>query len=260
MWLRFCLWTLPFVAAPLMAAAGSALAQEPAPAGAHVEGVAAEAAAGADARRENVRGDETFQSSYTCVSPSGASDKAPIVCEGSISPVLPELYFSLSWHLDEFGDRAIETVHIRRKGEVEPFQTIGNVASLAASQIPNNDFELIDVNFDGYHDFRLIAAGTAGPNVLYRNWLWEPDEEAFVGNAALDELVSPEFDPETQEIVSRWRSSAEEGGVDIYIWEEGRTVLIHRETDRYAGPSACTRTFFDRIDGELRETGTGACG
>ena len=42
MWLRrFCLWTLPFMA-PCLAAAGSALAQESAPAGAHVEGVAAE--------------------------------------------------------------------------------------------------------------------------------------------------------------------------------------------------------------------------
>ena len=260
MWLRrFCLWTLP-LAAPFMAAAGPAHAQEPTPAGTHVEGVAAEAAANADARREYVRGDETFQSSYTCIAPSGAADKAPIVCEGRISPVLPELYFSLSWRLDEFGDRAVDTVHIRRKGEVEAFQTIENVASHAAGQIPGNGFELIDVNFDGYHDLRLIAEGTAGPNVLYRNWLWAPDEEIFVGNAALDEIVSPEFDPETQEIVSRWRSSAAQGGVDIYVWEEGQTVLIHRETDGYAGPSACTRTFFDRIDGELRETGTGTCG
>ena len=222
--------------------------------------MAAEAAADADERRGNVRGDETFQSSYACVAPSDASDKAPIVCEGSISPVLPLLYFSLSWRLDEFRDREVDVVHIRRKGEVEAFQTIEDAGSHAAEQIPGNGFELIDVNFDGYHDLRLIAEGTAGPNVLYRNWLWAPDKEVFVGNAALDEIVSPEFDPETQEIVSRWRSSAAEGGVDIYVWEEGRTVLIHRETDRYAGPSACTRTFFDRIDGELRETGTGACG
>jgi hypothetical protein len=174
--------------APVVAASG------PAPAGTHVEGVAAEAAANADARREYVRGDETFQSSYTCIAPSGAADKAPIVCEGRIDPVSPELYFSLSWRIDEFGDRAVDTVHIRRKGEVDAFQTIADVGSRAAAQIPNNGFELIDVNFDGYHDLRLIAEGTAGPNVLYRNWLWAPDEEAFVGNVALDEIVSPEFE------------------------------------------------------------------
>ena len=254
-WLRLCIWTVP-----LAAAASVALAQEAAmPAGAQLDDVAAEAAAGADATRNNVRGDETFLSTFTCVSPSAAGDKAPIVCEGSISPVLPELFFSLAWHMDEFGDRAIDKVEIRRKGEVEPFQVIEDAGSHAAEMIPNNGFELIDVNFDGYHDLRLIAEGTAGPNVLYRNWLWQPEDDRFAANAALDEIVSPDFDPDTQEIVSRWRSSAAEGGVDIYNWEEGVPVLIHRETDKYAGPSSCTRTFYDRIDGELRETGTGAC-
>lgn len=254
-WLRLCICTVS-----LAVAAGTAFAQEMTPhAGAHLDGVAAEAAAGADAMRDNVRGDETFLGTYSCVSPSTADGKAPITCHGRISPVLPEFYFSLFWHLDEFGDRVIGKVEIRHEGEIEPSQVIADAGSHAAEMIPNNGFELIDVNFDGYHDLRLIAEGTAGPNVLYRNWLWQPEEERFAANEALDEIVSPDLDPDTQEIVSRWRSSAAEGGVDIYNWEEGVPVLIHRETDRYAGPSSCTRIFYDRIDSELRETGTGAC-
>jgi len=254
-WLRLCICTVS-----LGAAAGTSFAQGTTPlASAHLDDVVAEADAGADAIRDNVRGDETFLGTYNCISPSTTDGKTPIVCHGHISPVLPEFYFSLSWHLGAFGDRVIGKVEIRHESEVAPFQTIGDAGSRAAETIPNNGFELIDVNFDGYHDFRLIAEGTAGPNVLYRNWLWQPEEERFAANEALNEIVSPDFDPDTQEIVSRWRSSAAEGGVDIYNWEEGVPVLIHRETDRYAGPSSCTRIFYDRIDGELRETGTGAC-
>lgn len=254
-WLYLRIPILALAATGGFVLAGSAAAQPAEP----MDAVAVEAAAGADTTRENVRGDETFQGAYTCVPPSGAADTAPIVCEGRINPVLPELYFSLSWHLDEAGDRTVDRIEIRRKGELDAFQTIEEAGSHAAGQIPNNGFELIDVNFDGYHDLRLIAQGTAGPNVLYRNWLWSEDEGRFVANGKLDEIVSPEFDPDTQEIVSRWRSSAAEGGVDIYTWDEGAPVLIHRETDSYAGPSSCTRIFYDRIDGELRETGTGAC-
>lgn len=257
-WLHFCISisSIALLAAAGLPMAGPLQAQSMEP----MDEVAAEAAASAAATRENVRGDETFQGAYTCLPPAGEADTAPIVCEGRINPLLPHFYFSLSWHLDEFGDRAVDRIEIRRKGEVEPFQIIEQAGSHAAAMIPNNGFELIDVNFDGYHDLRLIAEGAAGPNVLYRNWLWSEDDGRFVPNAALDEIVSPEFDPDTQEIVSHWRSSAAEGGVDIHAWEEGVPVLIHRETDEYAGPSSCTRTFYDRIDGELQQTGTGACG
>src|SRR5690606_41653435 len=98
----------------------------------------------------------------------------------------------------------------------------------------------------------------AGPNALYRNWLWSSRDMRFINHAKLDEIVSPEFDPDTQEITSRWRASAAEGGVDIYVWESGDPVLIHRETDRYDG-AGCTRFFYDRIGGRLEPTGEGPC-
>lgn len=227
--------------------------------GAHVDAAAAEAAADADGRRGRVPGDETFQAGHTCIAPSSGKDAAPIVCEARVNPVLPPFYFDLAWHMDgATGERVIGAVAIRRQGEAEPFQRFADVGSSVAPEIADNGFETIDVNFDGYLDFRLLAQTTAGPNSLYRNWLWSDEEMRFAENGALDAIVSPEFDPETQEIVSRWRSSAAEGGVDIYIWEEGEPVLIHREADRY-GPAGCTRLFYDRIGGKLEQTGEGAC-
>lgn len=228
--------------------------------GAEIGAVAAEAAAEADGRRERVTGDETFQGGFVCLSPAGAGDMGPIVCESQINPVLPAFHFSLAWHLDpQNRDRVIDSISIRQKGKAAPFQVISDTGSSAIQEIDNNGFEMIDVDFDGYLDMRLIAQIAAGPNVLYRNWLWSKDEMRFVENAALDEIVSPDFDPETQEILSRWRSSAAEGGVDVYTWDGATPVLIHREADRYDGPARCTRTFFDRIGGELKKTGEGTC-
>lgn len=225
-----------------------------------IGGIAAEAAAEADRHRARVTGDETFQGGFACLAPAGAADTGPIVCESQINPVLPSFYFTLSWHLDRTtGDRVIEGISIRHKGKAEPFQVISDIGTHAPPETDNGGFEMIDVNFDGYLDIRLLARTTAGPNALYRNWLWSDEGAHFVANPALDEIVSPEFDPETQEILSRWRSSAAEGGVDVYAWEEGRPVLIHRETDIYDGPSRCTRSFFDRIGGELQKTGEGSC-
>lgn len=206
-----------------------------------------------------VDGDETFLPGFTCLAPAAGTD-GPIICEALISQVMPPFYFELFWQMDEAaGERAIARIAIRQQGTAEPFQVIGNVDSQTFPDIENNGFEVIDLNFDGYLDFRLLAQTTAGPNVLYRNWLWSPRDQRFDGNQALDEIVSPEFDPDTQEITSRWRSSATEGGVDIHMWEAGAPVVIHRETDRY-GERGCTRTFYDRIDGKLEQTGEGRCG
>lgn len=239
-------------------------AQEPGGADARLgddlAGAASDAAASADRHRDRVMGDETFQGGFTCLAPAGSADTGPIVCESQINPVLPSFYFTLAWHLDrESGDRVIEGISIRHKGKAEPFQVISDIAARAPAGIGNAGFEMVDVDFDGYLDMRLLAETSAGPNTLYRNWLWSQEASRFVDNPALDEIVSPEFDPETQEILSRWRSNATEGGVDVYTWDDGTPVMIHRETDSYDGPSRCTRTFYDRIDGEMHKTGEGSC-
>jgi hypothetical protein len=205
-----------------------------------------------------VEGDETFLAGYSCAAPPAGSS-APILCEARISQLLPPFYFEIDWQIAaESGERTVTGIAIRRQGEAEPFQTISDVGSSVKPTTDNNGFEVTDLNFDGHLDFRLLAETTAGPNALYRNWLWSSRDMRFINHAKLDEIVSPEFDPDTQEITSRWRASAAEGGVDIYVWESGDPVLIHRETDRYDG-AGCTRFFYDRIGGRLEPTGEGPC-
>jgi len=205
-------------------------------------------------------GDETFEGGYSCLAPSGPKDLGPIVCQSVINPALPSFDISLYWHGgEEGGSRVLDRIDIRAKGEAAPFQTLSPVESNVPVSIPRNGFEVIDLNFDGFLDLRVIRFLPAGPNTPYQNWLWSPEAQKFVASPALDEITSPQFDADAQEITSDWRSSASEHGSDIYAYEGDAPVLIHRETDKIGPGGVCTRTFYDRIEDELRKTGDGPC-
>lgn len=202
-------------------------------------------------------GDETFEGGFVC---DEALVTAPLICHSTINPGLPGLDFTLTRHVDvTSGASVIDRIDIARRGEAVAFQTIAPVDSNVPVSVAHNGFEIIDLNFDGFLDMRVIRFIPAGPNMPYENWLWSETEGKFVANAALDDITSPQFDVDEQEINSHWRSSASEGGSDIYAYDGTTPVLIHRETDTYEPDSTCTRTFFDRIEDELRKTGTGTC-
>lgn len=204
-------------------------------------------------------GDETFEGSFSCLRPSSSSDRSPILCQSQINPGLPVLDLTIFWQdVGAAGRRRIERIEIRRSGEAELLQTIAGIDSPVPDEAENAGLEMLDLNFDGFLDLRVMRAAPAGTNVLYRNWLWSAEDRIFAASPALDEIASPEFNAEDQEIVSRWRSGATRG-TDVYSYEGAVPVLIHRETDAEDAHGACVRTFHDRIDDELKKTGTGAC-
>ena len=205
-------------------------------------------------------GDETFEGGFSCLAPSGPKDMGPIICQSVINPSLPSFDFSLYWHGGEAaGTQVLDRIDIRAKGETGPFQSLSPVESSVPVTVAHNGFEVVDLNFDGFLDMRVIRFLPAGPNTPYQNWLWSPEQAKFVANPALDEITSPRFDADAQEITSDWRSSASEHGSDIYTYDGDTPVLIHRETDTMGAGGACARTFYDRIEDELRKTGDGPC-
>lgn len=217
-------------------------------------------AALSDAATAEPAGDETFEGTFSCLKPSSAADKGPILCQSQINPGLPVLDLAVVWHEDKQGhERILDRIDIRRAGETNLLQAITGIDSRLMSDVENAGLEMLDLNFDGFLDMRVMRFMPAGPNTPYQNWLWSKEDGKFVANPGLDAITSPKFNAEDQEIVSRWRSSAAEGGTDVYSYEGTTPVLVHRETDRFSGNGACVRTFYDRIDDELKATGTGTC-
>lgn len=205
-------------------------------------------------------GDETFEGSFSCLALSPNADAGSVVCRSEINPGLPPLALTLIWHADAVSrEHVLDRIDIRRADETEPFQTISDVGARLAPEVENAGFEMLDLNFDGFLDIRVTRVTPAGASAPFRNWLWSKEDGRFAANPPLDEIASPEFDAESQEIVSRWRANAAEHGTDVYSYEGATPVLVHRESDRLGAGGACQRTFYDRIDDELKKTGTGAC-
>jgi len=205
-------------------------------------------------------GDETFEGGFSCAGLDAPLPKIAVQCRSNINPALPAFVFTLVGHRDQAsGVNILDHIDIARSGETTPFQTISPVNSSVPENVASFGFEAIDLNFDGYLDMRVVSFLPAGPNIPYENWIWSNARGKFIASPELDKITSPQFDADTQEITSHWRSSAAEQGTDVYAYDGATPVLIHRETDTYSPSGSCSRIYYDQIDDELRKTGTGAC-
>src|SRR5690606_4614810 len=108
---------------------------------------------------------------------------------------------------------------------------------------------VLDMNFDGYADFRLIERTTAGPNTPYLNWLFDPSLRKFVASPELNEIASAHFDMAKREIRSDWRDGATRYGSDIYVYRDGRPVRVRSEEKTYREPGVYTLKKMQLVDG-----------
>jgi hypothetical protein len=167
-----------------------------------------------------------------------------------IHPTLPEYSFTLV--SDRSSDNSqtlqVKRIEIRRGGETEPFQIIEGLDAATPLQL-GPPLSMVDMNFDGYGDIRLIELQPAGPNVPYLNWLFDPASGRFVESRALNEITSPQFDAATREIRSEWRDGPTRYGTDIYVYKQGEPVLVRKESKEYRQPGVYTLRVSQLVDG-----------
>lgn len=176
-----------------------------------------------------------------------------------IHPSLPEFAFSLVGQADASGDTlAVQRIEIREAGQASPFQVIGEVEAQAPLRANAAPLEVLDMNFDGYADLRLVQFRAAGPNVPYLNWLFDPASRRFVASPALDAIPSARYDADKREIQSEWRDGANRYGTHVYVYVADQPVLVRKEERTYQAPGVYTLTRSRLIDGawktvEVRE-------
>lgn len=204
-----CGWALLAWAALLLFAAPAALAQE------------GEAAAPLSAA--------------TCTAPPDVRPGAPMICRGRLSANGPDIEVRMDWRPSALGDQAeIHRLEIHRAGEDQPFQAIEGIDSIAFYEAEANGFELIDLNFDGWRDLRLIAFQPPGPNLPYLSWLWNPQTERFERAGMLDEIANARPDPQRRELVGFWRTAPDTYVTQAYRWQGEALEPVWRATERYA--------------------------
>jgi hypothetical protein len=183
---------------------------------------------------------ESAKSAAT-VTPEGQAASDPTL-RFRIHPELPEFTFTL------VGDRPAESsetlqvkrIEIRRGAATKPSQVIEGLDTATPSSTDMPGLAVLDMNFDGYGDIRLVEFQPAGPNVPYLNWLFDPRSERFVENQALNAITSPQFDPATREVRSNWRDSGTRYGTDVHVFRGSEPTLVRKEVKEYTDPGVFT--------------------
>lgn len=112
------------------------------------------------------------------------------------------------------------------------------------TQTPWNEhfrgLELVDLDFDGFADLRLVESRAAGPDLPYRNWRYDAATRRFVASPELDAMPGLQVDAAARELRSSWRNGPADYGVDVWTYSLGRLVPVRRERRHYSRPGAYT--------------------
>ncbi len=170
---------------------------------------------------------------------------------------------------DEYTCRLYGRTILRKIEVVSGEQTIAVLrVGNARANIRDCNFELIDLNFDGHDDFRLVAS-VESEGSKYRCWLWNPDTKTLSTDSILNSLLSPRIDYETKTISAPYRTYTiepavgtepetyiSEVGVFTYRWRQGQLTPIKKECRTYYSETEiyCVATWDINAEGELEPT------
>jgi hypothetical protein len=149
----------------------------------------------------------------------------------------------------------IRSISIYRVADQKKIQT---VAPPEPFDVPTYlpAFEVEDMNFDGYADFRALSFMMIRGQLFYDFWLYNPAKGKFETSIALGNLWDAEFDHETKTVTSNQRLVGPFDVInEVYTWEEGKLVLQHREESQgnpFGGEDGDI-TMIKRIDGKFVE-------
>lgn len=181
---------------------------------------------------------KTSATSAAAPAAPGTAPAAGVTIRARIHPSLDEFAFTLvTAGPTEPGEPLhVTAIEVRRGSDSAPVQTIAGLATETPVVDGVPPLDVLDMNFDGYADLRLIELQPAGPDVPYLNWLFDPAAGRFVDSPALNDIASPVFDPEKREIRSEWRDGPTRYGTDVFVYQDGTPVAVRRETKEYSRP------------------------
>lgn len=170
------------------------------------------------------------------------------ICHFYIHNNLPIYNFYLKGNVNNKIDQIEITKGIENETFVQKLEVIMDDSPYSSSDF----FGVIDMNFDGYKDIRLLNLSGATGNKVYNFWLFDPSKNIFVKNEDLSSLSNPTPNPQSKTI-----ETYSVGGMTGCIYryetykfdETGKLILIRFEKQDYAEE---TKSFVKTI-GELKD-------
>lgn len=212
-----------------------------------------------------------------CSSAADPDDQAPLICRGDLSPDGPELLVHLLWApVGAEGEEVdLSRLELYRAGDAAPFQTIETDDARLHGDLLASSVELVDVNFDGWADLRLMVAGPPPPPVpgmvprvgatdrRHATWLWNPQAGAFEPTPLLDEIVGLQVRAQDRQLVGFAQPEPNVFRIQAWHWLEEDLEPVWRRTDSYSdvgtADSRCEQLREIWRDGGWIEDGVSEC-
>lgn len=141
-----------------------------------------------------------------------------------------------SLYADEGAFFYIHSIRVTREdngGEVQRITLDPPAETFADEEYSGFGLVLEDMDFDSFLDMRLMQFVSAGANIPYYCWLWDPSAQRFVYNEALSEISSPLFDPAEKQVLGFSNNGAAEYIDSFYEYRDADLVLVARTTTGY---------------------------
>ena len=144
---------------------------------------------------------------------------------------LTEIRFLVSTHMHmSLGVQCqVEEITLTTKGEQEPYRRIAVKTMHCPCPTVDGQFpgvQLMDFNFDGRKDIRVMRMSADLTNPEHNYWLWDEKERTFTSSTALDSIQQPMFDHDRKMISSQWYDGGLHRGGTNFRFENGRLKMV----------------------------------
>jgi hypothetical protein len=178
-----------------------------------------------------------------------------MTCQFRIHPDLPSFTFHFPGKPDNtFGDLEItETATGKAIQTIESSTEPGLVAPAGVKDV----LSVVDANFDGYKDLRILNQCGGTGNCSYGFYLYDPKLGQFVQNNFLSDLTTPSFDVAKKQVTTSSNSSVADWQSETYQYKDGQYTLIHREVSEWdRKKNIVTVKTYDLRDGKMQLVNT----
>lgn len=142
-----------------------------------------------------------------------------------INDKLPEFNFNIIGRFDKNEDFIPLHVEIRNVSDGKFMQKLIVSDNSGYSQM-EDIVQLVDLNFDGYLDLRILLNAGATGNDWYDSFIYDPLSGKFKHNKVLSKMSALKVDADSKQLTSYYSGGACEENWDYYKFVKGNLVLI----------------------------------
>lgn len=144
---------------------------------------------------------------------------------------LKEIRFLVSTHMHmSLGVQCqVEEITLTANGEKEPYSRIRVENMHCPCPTQDGQFaavQLMDFNFDGHKDIRVMRMTANLTNPEHNYWLWDETARTFNSSAVLDSIQQPMFDNDRKMVSSQWYDGGLHRGGSTFRYEHGQLRMV----------------------------------